>query len=374
MKFTIQQDRFAKALGLVSRGISTRATLPTLSGVYLEVIDNNLILIGSNTEIALKMVVPVDGIEEGVFLVGAKLLTDFVLTLSNGLVEVASTEDILHIVSSRTKSQFTGMQTMEYPEVSFEMQPTHYQIPIKQMMEAVDRICFASSTDEARAVLTGVSMKAENGVMEMAATDGFRLSVEKFSSEALNKNFAVVVPSKVLQEVGKVLREYGGNYAGNFEYSISVEGSQLIFSLPSGILFVTRILEGSYPLYNKIIPISYATRVVFGEEELLKMVRTASLFARSGAAVLKMTIDSTGGLVKLSSATEQVGAYSGELSGDIEGSDNSIAFNSKYLLDFLSRIKSSKVVLEMNGSQQPSVWKILEQPDYLHVIMPVRTD
>lgn len=371
MKFSVQQDQFAKALSLVGRGIATRTTLPVLSGVFMDLEGNKLTLIGNNTEVALRVVLEVNGGEDGFFVAPAKLLTDFVLNLPAGVLVIETTEQLLKIVEGKTKSDFTGIFSEEYPELSFAMQETKYTLPIKQLVDAIDRVSFAASSDEARAILTGISLRVENGQMEMAATDGFRLSVEKFSSEVLDKNFAVVLGAKVLNEVGKVLREYSGENAGNIECGLSKEGTQLIFKLPDGNLFMTRILEGTFPPYNKIIPKSYATRVIFKSDELLRTVRTASLFARSGASILKTVIDPSAGVVRLSSATEQVGEFSGEVSGKIEGSANSIAFNSRYLLDFLGKLKSGEIVLEMNGSNQPGVWRIPEVPEYLHVIMPV---
>lgn len=374
MKFSVSQEIFAKALNLVGRSISNRTTLPVLSGVLMDLEGNKLTLIGNNTEVALKVVLEVNGGVDGIFVAPAKLLTDFVLNLPVGILEIETTDQLLKMVAGKTKSDFTGIFSEDYPELSFDLQPTKYKLPVKQFIDAIDRVSFSASSDEARAILTGISLKVENGQMELAATDGFRLSVEKFSSDVLDKDFAVVLGAKVLQEVGKVLREYSGENAGNIECGLSKEGSQLIIRLPDGNLFMTRILEGTFPPYNKIIPKSYATRVVFKSEDLLRTARTASLFARSGASILKTVIDPSAGVVKLSSATEQVGEFSGEVIGKIEGSSNSIAFNSRYLLDLLGKVKNHEIIFEMNGVNQPGVWKIPDVPDYLHVIMPVLTD
>ncbi len=374
MKFSTTQELFSKALTLVGKGIVARTTLPVLSGVLLDLEGNKLTLIGNNTEVALKVVLEVNGGEDGVFVAPAKLLTDFVLNLANGVIIVETTDQLLKIVAGKTKSDFTGIFSEDYPELSFDLQATKYTLPVKQLVDAIDRISFAASSDEARAILTGISLRVENGLMEMAATDGFRLSVEKFRSEVLDKDFAVVLGAKVLQEVGKVLREYSGENAGNVECALSKEGTQLIFALPDGNLFMTRILEGVFPPYNKIIPKSYSTRVIFKSDELLRTVRSASLFARSGASILKTTIDPSAGVIRLSSATEQVGEFSGEVSGTIEGSANTIAFNSRYLLDFLGKTKSQDLIFEMNSANQPGVWRVPDLPEYLHVIMPVLVD
>ncbi len=374
MKFSVPQEQFVKALTLVGRGIATRTTLPVLSGVLLDLEGNKLTLIGNNTEVALKVCLEVNGGEDGLFVVPAKLLTDFILNLPPGLLVVETNEHILKIAAGKTKSDFAGIFSEDYPELSFDLQNTRYTLPTKQIIEAIERVSFSASSDEARAILTGISLRVENSQMEMAATDGFRLSVEKFSSKVLDKDFAVVLGAKVLQDVGKVLREYSGENAGNIECGLSKEGSQLIFKLPDGNLFMTRILEGVFPPYNKIIPKSYATRVIFNCEELLRTARTASLFARSGASILKTIIDPSRGVVSLSSATEQVGEFSGELSVTVEGSANTIAFNSRYLMELLGKVKSKEIIFEMNGANQPGVWRLPDVLDYLHVIMPVLVD
>jgi DNA polymerase III subunit beta len=242
------------------------------------------------------------------------------------------------------------------------------------MYESLERVCFAASTDDARAILTGVSIKAENGTVEMAATDGFRLSVEKFTSSSAEKNFSVVVPAKIMLELGRVLRESSGNNAGNFSCSLTQEGTQMVFKLSDKLLLMTRILEGAFPPYSKIIPTSYATKVLFASDELSKMVKTASLFARNASPVLKLTIDAQQRSVKLSSATEQVGEYSAEINAPVEGSNNLAAFNTKYVLDYMGKIKSDEIQFEMNNPNQPGVWRVKELPSFLHVIMPVRVD
>lgn len=374
MKFSVSVDTFARALSLVGKAIANRTTLPVLSGVYMDLNGNKLTLLGNNTEIAVKTIIDVATEEEGTFVVPARLLIDFVNTLSIGSVRVETNENALHITAGKTKSNFTGLDSEDYPEISFDRQQTTYELPSKQLADAIDRIGFSASTDEARAILTGVSIRAEKGTIEVAATDGFRLSVEKFPSTAADKSFSVVIPAKVVQEVVKSVRESSGDSAGNILCSLSNEGTQLIFELGSSTLFLTRILDGTYPPYTKIIPTSYATRVIFTSDVFLKTVRTAALFARSGASVIKMTVDASTGVIKLSSSTEQVGEYNGELEVEIEGSSNTIAFNSKYLLEFLAKIKNSELIFEMNGPNQPGIWRMPDFPDYLHVIMPVRTD
>jgi DNA polymerase-3 subunit beta len=374
MKFTVEQEVLSRALTLVGKGISTRATLPALSGVLMDLEEGILTLTGNNTEIALRVPVPVQGDVAGMFLAPARLLTEFISSLPKGTVTIETTEEKIHIKAGKNTSDFTGLKLEEYPELSFAVQQLTYAFPSKQFVDAVDRVSFAASGDDARAILTGVSIKTEKGQVEMAATDGFRLSVEKFQSDVLDKNFGVVVPAKVIIELGKTMRESSGENAGIFSCALSQEGTQLVFNLPDGALFMTRLLEGSFPPYNKIIPTSYATKVVFAVDELLRTVRTAALFARSGASVVKMQISSVEKSVTLLSATEQVGEYSGEIPVDVEGSDNTIAFNSKYLLDFLGKTKSETVILELNGANQPGVWRLPELPHYLHVIMPVRVD
>jgi DNA polymerase III subunit beta len=373
MKFSVPQEQFSKALSIVSRVVSTRATLPVLSGLYMELVGDELTIIGSNVETAYKKVLNVNGEDDGQFVVPARLLTDFVLTLSDGELHIETDEKSLKIKTGKIKSDFTGLPVEEYPTLSFSTQDVFYSLPTQETQDSMDRVCFAASSDEARAILTGVSIKAENDVVEMASTDGFRLSIEKFNSKT-DKNFSVVIPAKIMLELGRVLRESSGNNAGNFKCALTREGTQIVFTLSDSLVLMSRILDGTFPPYNKIVPTSYATKVIFKFDELSKMVKTASLFARNASPVLKLTIDADGGVIRLSSATEQVGEYSAELTAPIEGSNNVVAFNTKYVLDYMSKVKSEEIEFEMNGPNQPGVFKIKEIPSFLHVIMPVRVD
>lgn len=395
MRFSIQKSVMAKALSTVGRSISTRATLPALSGVMMEVGEHGLTLSGSNLETAIRVVVPIDqldttpkvgedvAVEDGMFLTPARLLTDFILSLPEQLVTVSTEEQVMTVVSGKIKSTFAGLSVEEYPELGFEGHSTPYTLPGSVLAQAIEHVGLAASTDDARAILTGLHVKVEKGMFELAATDGFRLALEKVAVEQ-GEPFTVVIPARVMTELGRLIREVpeSNNEEGRRKNEIkcgrTVEGTQMLFVLPGGVQVITRLLEGTFPPYHKIIPTNYATAVLFDVDLLGAEIKRAALFGAGGSNMLKLQIQNSklktqnsSGTVTFSSGGGQVGEYTGELEVEMEGSENRIAFNAKYLLDFLTRVKAKQVRLEMNRADTPGLWRVVGMDEFMYVVMPM---
>lgn len=377
MKLRIQKSTFAKALQTVNRSITARATLPALSGVLMDVGQNTLTLSGSNLETAIRIQLAVEAEEEGVFLVPAKILVDFVSSLPEGSVTCETKEMVLSVSAGKTKSSFTGMSYEEYPELGFEGHATPHILPTTSFAQAIDRVGFAASTDDARAILTGLHIQIKDNVFELAATDGFRLAVERIPLKSKDE-FSLVIPMKVMSELARLVRESGVDSAGNTKSEIrcgkTSEGTQMLFVLPDGVQLITRLLEGTFPPYHKIIPTGYSTKVSFDVEQLSAEVKRAALFSAAGSAMLKVDIDAEQRSATFTSSSAQVGEYIGEVGVKVEGSSNKIAFNSRYLLDFLGRVRAREVCLEMNRTDTPGMWRATGIDDYLYVVMPMNRD
>lgn len=377
MKFLVQKSVFSKALQTVNRSIAARATLPALSGVLMEVAQDQLTLSGSNLETAIRVQIPVKAEEEGVFLAPSKILVDFVASLPDVVLQCETKEMVLSVVAGKSKSTFTGMSYEEYPELGFDGHATPHVLPTMSLASAIDRVGFAASSDDARAILTGLHFHVRNDVFELAATDGFRLAVERIPLSS-DDEFSLVIPMKVMIELGKLVRESSGDSAvienGQIKCGKTSEGTQMLFVLPDGVQLISRLLEGTFPPYQKIIPTSYTTRVTFDVDMLAAEVKRAALFSSGGSAMLRVDVEAEKHVVLFSSNSPQVGEYKGEINCKVEGSDNRIAFNSRYLLDFLGRIKAKEVCLEMNRTDTPGMWKAVGLDDYLYVVMPMNRD
>lgn len=403
MKLKIQKNVLAKALSTVGHSVSNRATLPALSGVMIEVDEHGLTMSGSNLETAIRVNVPMgqletsllenaggkvtaaEAIEEGVFLTPARLFSDFIGSLPDRVVTIETANNVMTVSCGKIKSTFAGLVVDEYPELGFEGHVTPYTLPGGVLAQAIEHVGLAASTDDARAILTGLHVHVENGMFELAATDGFRLALEKVQVEQ-GEPFTVVIPARVMVELARLIREHSEqkiqnskpNNIDEIKCGRTAEGTQMLFVLPGGVQVITRLLEGTFPPYQKIIPKNYATAVLFDVEQLSAEIKRAALFGVGGSNMLRLEIrnqqaeiQNKNGIVIFSSGGSQVGEYSGEVEVEMEGSENKIAFNAKYLLDFLTRVKAKQVRLEMNRVDTPGLWRVVGLEEFIYVVMPM---
>jgi DNA polymerase-3 subunit beta len=148
----------------------------------------------------------------------------------------------------------------------------------------------------------------------------------------------------------------------------------VVFELSGGVTFMSRILEGTFPAYQKIVPSGYATRCVFDASALSAQIKRAAIFTQGGSGMLKIDVDADSGQVKFCTASPAVGEYEGEMEVEVEGSENKIAFNSRYLLEFLAKMRAREVVLEMNRGDTPGLWRVSGVENYKYVVMPMNRD
>jgi DNA polymerase-3 subunit beta len=232
------------------------------------------------------------------------------------------------------------------------------------------KIVFAASPDSERPALSGVLIKEEKDGFLLVATDGYRLSLKRHALQNFKKEqpeeISMLVPSRVIREMIQMEKE---GDAEDITVYTSREKNQIIFSQSSTTL-VGRLIEAEFPNYEKIIPTDFATKTVFEREGLQKAVKASYVFARQTAGIVKMSIQKN--KIFISANAPSVGKNQIEVEAKTTGEENEIAFNARYLLDFLSNSTSEIVSFEMNGPLNPGVFKEVEDPSFMHLIMPIR--
>ncbi|MBI4084684.1 MAG: DNA polymerase III subunit beta, partial [Candidatus Levybacteria bacterium] len=230
-------------------------------------------------------------------------------------------------------------------------------------------VLFAASQDIGRPALSGVFIEKEEGEegVRLVATDGFRLSLKKnFAKGVFDKKQAqkYLFPSRVTRELQQVKGD-----EKSIVFYIASSGNQVVFEA-GGVEIVGRLIEAEYPDYKKIIPTDFETSAVFDKKEALDAVKTCLVFAREAANIIRVGIGA--GKTVFRASAPSVGESEVEIEAEINGEENEIAFNGRYLLDFLSNTDSEDVRFEMTGPLNPGVFKLPKDPDYLHIIMPIR--
>ena len=373
MKVSLLQENLAKGMGLVSRVVANKAQLPVLSNVLLATDKGKLRLSATNLETGMNLWLggKIEG--EGKLTVPAKIFNEVISSLPQETVVLEKEGEGLKISCGRFKSKINGIAAEEFPLMPSLRDGKTIKETFSLDREAVEKglgqVAMAAATDESRPIFTGVKMELDEKKLRLAATDGYRLSVKTvLNLKGLKKQKSLVVPARALMELVRAIAA-GETEAKEVVLAATEEERQLIMAYGE-VEVVTRILEGEFPDFDKIIPTSHTTAIVLDTEELLQAVRAAAVFAKDSANIVRFKVSDSGLLI--SANAPQVGENEVELSGKKTGEDAEIAFNSRYLLEMLNVIEVKEIKLEMSGPLSPGVFKPKEDNGLIHIIMPVR--
>ncbi len=375
MKLEILQENLLKGLSMVGRVITSKPQMPVLANILLETDNGRLKLSATDLEISITTLIGVKILKEGKYTIPAKTFAELVGSLPPGKVEMELEEGQLAITAGRFKAKVNGVPAQEWPLKAMEGKKTagwKLEIAAEEFIVGVACTSFAAAADEGRPVLTGILFKLTDSGLTMVATDGFRLSVKKLAAVKAEgkgeETRSFIIPVKALQEVARILSE-------NKELKIlkiNLTENSADFDLGDTQLSA-RLIEGLYPAYEKIIPGAPVIKARVGREELASGIRTAGVFARDSANIVKFVLNKSQFLVKAVAA--QVGENESEIDAKIEGIEEelAIAFNFHYLLDLLNCAgKSEELTLGFSGPLAAGMFKISDDQSFLHIIMPVR--
>jgi DNA polymerase III subunit beta len=235
-----------------------------------------------------------------------------------------------------------------------------------ELKDAIEQTVIAASGDEGRPVLTGVYVHLNGGKATFAATDGHRLAVKTLAVQAdPGEGDTIVIPARALSELSRILK--GGE--DGIEVTVGAQKNQVFFKTRD-VELMSRLIEGTYPNYQQVIPAQSTTTITAKTQDLLFTTKMVSLFSKDAANVIKFKAE--GGKLTLTANTSEVGQNIAEVEAKIEGQDLQVAFNSKYLLDVLAIIGSEEVQLGFTGPLNPGLIKPVGKDNYLYIIMPVR--
>ncbi len=368
MRFSCLSENLAKGLSIVSKAVSSKGSLPVLSHVLLKTEDGKVKLAATDLETGVVTWIGAKVEEEGAVTVPARLLSELVTNLPPGKIEVASEKQTLVLTAPHADSRLSGLSAEEFPPLPGASGKAIFSLDAKEFPLAVSQVSFAAAADESRPILTGVLVKGSGKNLSLVGVDGFRLAERKLElPENLAEDLSIVIPSRTLAEVARL----SSRQENPVRTVLLPEENQILFEL-EGARITSRLLEGQFPDYEKIIPPSFNTQAKLLTEDFLKAVRLASIFARDSASIVRLNLETTQPL-RLSAATAEVGEGKTEVEAQIEGEPLQIAFNSKYLTDVLSNLASEEVIFEASGPLNPGVIKPSPAENYLHLIMPVRT-
>jgi DNA polymerase-3 subunit beta len=374
MKLTVLQENLKRGLATVSHAVAGKSTLPVLSNVLLATDGGRLKLAATNLEVGITHWIGAQVFEAGAITIPAKLLADVVGGLPNDKVTLtldARTQTV-KVECGRFVSNIKGIEADEFPTIpTISDRDPAVRMPPELLREAIDQVAFAAATDDSRPVLAGVLVRLRDQRVILAAADGFRLATRTVQlSEPLAQSVEFIVPARALIELSRIL----GETEGNVGITVTPGGGQALFHTENTEL-VSRLIDGKFPDFERIIPQQYTTRTILDTAELAKAVKLASYFATASQNVVKLALAAGGqlepGKLVISANAAEVGDNTGEIDALVDGEGGQIALNVKYLGDALSAIKTAQVALETQTSQSPGVFKPVGQEGYVHIIMPM---
>lgn len=365
MDLEVLQENLNKALSVTSRFVSLRAQLPVLANILLKSDKTKLTLSATNLETSASISLGAKIKEDGELTIPAKNFFEIISNLTQGNIHLVSEKENLKISGSGFSGRISGMNASDFPKVPQTIKKEEsINLSKTEFLNALPQVSFAASSDETRPILTGIYFILSKKSLSLVATDGFRLSRKTISLEGSTKEIKTVIPKNILLEVTRV-----GEENESVLLDIKEKEKQVVFGFDNLILS-SRVLEGEFPDYEKIIPKSSSVKVRVDKEEMLRAVKLASVFARDSANIVKIKIMKDS--IKLTAESSQVGSQETTVDAKVEGGSMEISFNYKFLEDFLRAVTGEEVLMEFNNSSSPGVFLDPKDTNFLHLIMPVK--
>ncbi|VEU83034.1 DNA polymerase III subunit beta [Acholeplasma hippikon] len=376
MNFSIDRDILLNQLIHIQKGLPVKTPLPILYAIKFEVFSDYIQLTASNSDIAIQVLIDDKSLsvqKTGKVAIPGRYFIEIIRKVAASRIEIALQEERLLVIrADRSEFKLKLMDVEDYPDVDFLDLNEPVVISSEVIKQIIKETNFATADNEKRPILTGVNFKYADNNLYVVATDSYRLSQKNYKLRSSLKSFNIVVPNKSLDELSKILDHT------HEDIEVFINPNKVLFKL-SKIWFQTRLLEGTYPDTQKIIPSSFPTVIHFNKEELLAAVDRVSLLSprdrESNYNIIKLTLRPDQ-VVEISSTNTEIGDAKEEVipTADVEGGLISIAFSSKYLNEALKAFTSSEITLNFAGEIRPFVIKGNLDQDLLHLILPVRID
>ena len=375
MKFTVNRNLFLDNLNNVMHAISSRATIPILSGIKLNLTETELLLTGSDTDISIEIKIPVSEDltvdSTGSVVLPARFFSEIIRRLPGKEFSLEVKESFqTQIISENSEFTINGLDANNYPRLPEIPDESSFVISGKTFREIINETQFAVATQESRLVLTGVHFAFSPDKIHAVATDSHRLSSRALTLEnGPQTKTDLIIPGKSLLELARIIGETDP------EIKVCPGENQVLFEI-GNILFYSRLLEGSYPDTERLIPTDSTTTVEFDLMELSSALDRASLLTHAGRNnVVDLTLDTEKQTAKLSGESAEIGNVEEDVSfKKLEGNNLKISFNPDYLRDALKASVTDSVIMDFTQPLRPfTVNPDKTDINFVQLITPVRT-
>ena len=355
-----------KAIQTVQRAIISKPSTPIFSGIHVIAADNKLEIQAMDLNMAISCTIDANITEPGEIVVSAKHISELVRKLSAETVTISKNQEnkTIKVASGNSEYQLLLMNEDDYPKFPDFNGDKSITIADDKIKELIRKTIFSCSNDEARPLFTGILVESKDDKLTFVGTNTHRLAV-KFISQPTQENLSMIIPSKVLNEISRNLTSDMPQ-----EVKISLLNNQIMVIIDD-VIIVSRLIEGKFPDYNKVIPAKFAVKCTVKAKELAGAVERVALFSTDGDySTVKMSINQ--GEITITSSSPDVGTGKEVLPCTTEGDALNVAFNAKYILDILKNVDAEEVLLSMNTSLSPVCITAPEEDNYIYIVTPVR--
>jgi len=366
MEFRIEKSDFLDGINTVSRAVSTGGTMPILSNILVDVLEDGVMMTGNNLEMGIRTRTIDAGVEmPGSVALDARLLADIVKKLPDDEIHISvNATNIATISSGKSVFQIVGSATDEYPALPEVKQDNSFSIKESLLRDMIRQTIISISGDMSKPAMTGELLKVENGIFSIASVDGFRISHREYEAGENVTPFSVIVPGKTLADIIRLLSGSGEN-----EAVMHYSDKYIMFELESCTI-VSRLIEGKFLDYEGTFRTEPTTTIKANRVEMIGALERACLIADSAKRnPITLEIDETG--VVITSNTER-GTSRDEIAADVEGKKLTILFNPRYLIDILKVIDDSEISLQCAKELNPCVIRPVDEGNYKYLVLPLR--
>ena len=360
-----------EAVQTVGHAVSGRTSLPILSHVLIEAEGDALRLTATDLELGISLMLPAARVESaGGLTAPSRILTELLSALPEG--DVTLNVDLTHAVRlncDRSDYKILGLPAEEYPKLPEVKDENGFSIPQKLLRDMIKKTIFAVSPDEARAILTGILIALEGETVRFVSTDTHRLAVRTANVNNARGTQNAIVPARAMNELMRILSDEDG------EVEVTMSGNQIRFVTPQGITVISRLIEGQFPNFERVIPTQHEKKLTLQTQPFQRAVRRAAIVARNNAnRVILKTLDDR---LAIRAESNLDGTAYEEVEVARDGDDVEIAFNAKYVLDVVGVLDEEGLTLDLTEPLKPGVVRPVTEDssapgEYLCVLMPMQ--
>ncbi len=372
MNINLLQKKFKEGLNIIGRGTSKATSLPILKNILINTKDSFLNLSSTDLEIGVKWWAIVKTEKDGKVTIPYNSLSSFINFLPDEKIELKVKDNNLLINCSDYKTQINGVDAQEFPIIPEVEEKEKIIINSDVLCDSLLKIIDIPSLSKVKPEISGVLFSFNKAELKIVATDSYRLAESiVFLDKSSKSVFSFIIPQRTAREVINIFKEV------DKDIEVIFGENQILFRVKMDdsdhpyIELTSKVIEGSYPDYESIIPKKTETQIILNKDEFLNKIKAASVFT-SKVNEVNLNISPDEGEIVIKSSNTDLGNYETKIKGRATGNTVDISFNYRFILDGLINIKSSEVIFEVNNEDNPGVLKPVGKSDFLYVVMPVK--